>query len=213
MNRSHARTYHVGEIRPSQILTYYGIGAVVDLPSISTIIMGLDSWQEELCTPIAEERLRTYIQHSLGLPVQALKAPPLPDPNQDVGQYDGVPVNIFPRTMVCPKCRLLAPLKSGLFQLKYAPSRPDATRYVHATCTAGKQPTVLPARFVVACENGHLDDFPWLYFVHRGKTCPDPAPSLRLREIGVTGEAMDVLVAKNAKPRAPWPRHLAKRPK
>ena len=79
----------------------------------------------------------------------------------------GVPVAPFPRWMLCPWCRLLAPLSSGLFILKLDPYRPDRRRYVHRTALPGKPPTVVPARFLVACEHGHLDDFPWV-FVHGG---------------------------------------------
>src|SRR6266576_3926942 len=73
----------------------------------------------------------------------------------------GIGVSPFPRWMVCPYCRRLAPLGSGLFKLD-TPYRTDQTRYVHANCTKpGKSPTVVPARFIVACKNGHFDDFPW----------------------------------------------------
>lgn len=103
-----------------------------------------------------------------------------------------MPVAPFPRWMVCSKCRLLAPLKSGLFEPKVYPYRPDRTRYVHNCTTQGKPPTVLPARFLVACPNGHLDDFPWLSFVHRGEgPCPGP---LYMYEVGASGEAADVEV-------------------
>src|SRR5260221_199805 len=102
-------------------------------------------------------------------------------------------VAAFPRWMVCPYCRVLAPLDSGLFQLKVDPFRPDRTGYIHQNCTKpGRPPTALPARFLVACEHGHLDDFPWIYFVHQGQT--ECQARLRLREFGVSGEAADIQV-------------------
>ena len=105
----------------------------------------------------------------------------------------GVPVAPFPRWMLCPYCRLLAPLKSDLFKLKPNPYRPDRTAYVHENCRKpGKPPVALPARFLLACERGHLDDFPWVTFVHRGET--DCRYLLRLREYGISGEAADVEV-------------------
>jgi hypothetical protein len=66
---------------------------------------------------------------------------------------------------------------SGLFELKAEPYRPDRTRFVHANCdrAKGAPPTAVPARFLVACRGGHLDDFPWKYFVHGGSSdCPGP---------------------------------------
>ena len=44
----------------------------------------------------------------------------------------------------------------------------------------------------MACKAGHLADFPWVWFVHRGAV--DCAARLRLREYGVSGEAADVEV-------------------
>jgi hypothetical protein len=50
---------------------------------------------------------------------------------------------------------------------------------------------VVPARFLVACKYGHLDDFPWIYFVHGEIPCK---ARLKLRELGVSGEAADIQV-------------------
>jgi len=70
--------------------------------------------------------------------------------------------------------------------------RPDKACFVHNCTTQGRAPTAVPARFLVACNKGHLDDFPWLEFVHRGPTdCNGP---LKLYEVGASGEASDVEV-------------------
>ena len=47
----------VGEVRPSQLLWTYGPGALIDLPNLSVITMGLDRWDENRCLPIDEGRL------------------------------------------------------------------------------------------------------------------------------------------------------------
>ena len=36
----------VGEVRPSQLLWTYGPGALIDLPNLSVLTMGLDRWDE-----------------------------------------------------------------------------------------------------------------------------------------------------------------------
>lgn len=191
--------YKVGELRPSQILFTYGIGAVVDLPSLSAMVMGLEEWDTSRAIELGEERLLAAVKQRLGSQVKRLLAPPTPpeDTNSasplDEIHRIGIPVAPFPAWMVCPRCRLLAPLQSALFELQANPYRPDRTRYVHKNCPrAQKPPAVIPARFLVACQQGHLDDFPWLYFVHRGNTnCQGP---LRLEEYGVTGAATDIAV-------------------
>ena len=47
----------VGELRPSQILTTFGIGSIVDLPHISVMVMGLEDWPNSDYREITEERL------------------------------------------------------------------------------------------------------------------------------------------------------------
>lgn len=193
------KKYRVGELRPSQILFTYGIGAIVDLPFLSTIVMGLDDWENPYPAMVSEDRLLQTVKAILGAQVARLLAPPeapapvAGPPNPfDESATIGVPVAAFPRWMVCPRCRTLASLDSGLFQLKSDSYRPDKTRYVHVNCPkAAQPPPVVPARFLVACKNGHLDDFPWIRFVHGDVPC---RARLRLRELGVTGEAADIQV-------------------
>ena len=184
----------VGELRPSQLLFSFGVGATVDLPNISAMVMGLDDWDTSNSVKITEERLLGAVRGQLGHQVESLLSPPYPPVSTgfmnpfETGANVGVPVAPFPRWMLCPYCRLLAPLKSDLFTLKPKPFRPDRTSYVHENCRKpGKPPVALPARFLLACERGHLDDFPWVTFVHRGET--NCRFLLRLREYGVSGEA------------------------
>ncbi len=191
----------VGELRPTQMMFTYGVGAMVDLPYLSALVMGLEDWRADpgVAREIHEERLLQAVQWELGRQVQKLLAPPvLPDTSSFPNPFDeaaqvGVPVATFPRWMLCPQCRLLAPLSSGLFELKHDLYHPERSRYVHVNCAkAKKPPTAIPARFLVACESGHLDDFPWVEFVHGGPT--DCGAILRLIEYGPGGEARDLEV-------------------
>ena len=78
--------------------------------------------------------------------------------------------------MRCVKCGLLSPFDAGLFEIKENRFRPERTRFVHKACrgSKGDQPAkdadAVPARFLLACRDGHLDDFPWHYFVHGGNS-------------------------------------------
>ena len=166
----------VGELRPSQLLLTFGVGSIVDLPNMSVMVMGLEDWPIRHATEIGEERLLKSVQDSLGPQVQKLMTPPRGEENSssaanwfDESHQIGVPVAPFPRWMVCPRCRLLAPVSSGLFEPKVMAYRPDKACYVHDCSTQAKAATVVPARFLTACPQGHLDDFPWLDFVHRGE--------------------------------------------
>ncbi len=190
--------HKVGELRPSQILFTFGIGSIADLPNLSVMVMGLDSWDKLDTNLLTEERLLAAVRQEIGSQVQELRTPPFPSASEEAGNpFDpsaqiGIPVAPFPTWMVCPYCRLLAPLESQLFELKVNPYRLNETRYVHKNCRLQKPPTVIPSRFLVACEHGHLDDFPWHYFVHRGVS--DCQGALRFEEYGVTGAATDIMV-------------------
>lgn len=189
----------VGDIRPSQLMFTYGIGAIVDLPKLSVIVTGLEDWpvDPQYVHPIVEDRLLMAVRYKLPEVKQLLAPPVVSNNGLPVDPFDsmagiGVPVATFPRWMVCPRCQLLAPLSSGLFDLDDKPFQPDRTVYRHTNCNKGKKPEAIPARFLVACEKGHLDDFPWLFFAHQGEPCGSPL--LRLIEYGVSGEARDLEV-------------------
>lgn len=186
----------VGELRPSQILFTFGVGAAVDLPRMSVMVMGLNEWPVADQQPVAEERLLGQVRARLGSQVETLRMPPVLEETGPVADFAersrvGVPVSPFPAWAVCPGCRTLAPFDSGLFKLRTDAVSLDKNRWVHENCHVKGTPTVLPARFLVACEDGHFDDFPWHWFVHRGVDCE---PRYKLFETGPSGEAADVLV-------------------
>ncbi len=184
----------VGEVRPSQLLWTYGPGALIDLPSLSVVTLGIDQWEKDRCQPIEEARLLAAVRKVLGSQVESLRMPPFVK-SEIVDKFSaearvGVPVRPFPRWMRCVKCGLLSEFDTGLFEIKENIYRPENTRFVHKACrgSKGDKPAkdadAVPARFLLACRNGHLDDFPWNYFVHNGpSSCTG---SLRFFESGAS---------------------------
>lgn len=181
-------TISVGEIRPSQLLWTYGPGALIDLPNLSVITMGLDQWDVNRCPPIEEARLLEAVRLVLGQQVQRLRMPPvIADENSNPFSAEakiGIPVRPFPRWLRCVRCGLLAEFDSGLFTIIENPYRPDQTHFIHTSCEKGSRSDAVPARFLLACRNGHLDDFPWHWFVHSGST--DCKGTLRFFERGAS---------------------------
>jgi len=184
----------VGEVRPSQLLWTFGPGALIDLPSLSVVTLGLDRWEKERCLPVEEARLLSAVRRVLGPQVDSLRMPPVKK-KENVGKrtaedYIGVPVRPFPRWLRCVKCGLLSEYDIGLFNLKESWNRPELTRFVHKDCKGSKgdlpakDADAVPARFLVACRSGHIDDFPWHYFVHSGSS--DCKGTLRFYESGAS---------------------------
>ena len=88
----------VGEVRPSQLLWTYGPGALIDLPSLSVVTLGIDQWEMDRCQPIAEPRLLAAVRKVLGVQVESLRMPPFQKSELvDRGQRK--------RTSVCPFAR------------------------------------------------------------------------------------------------------------
>lgn len=200
---------NVGSVRPTQLIYTYGVGSAVDLPQFSAMVMGLDDWPAADMKSITEDRLLRVVRHVLGAQVRQLKAAPLREevagPLFRNSSGDGVPVAAFPRWLVCTQCRLLAPIRSGLFEFRADTNRPERSGFIHKNCPRLARAAAIPARFLVACENGHVDDFPWSEYLHGGPTtCPGP---LELRDVGASGEAADVMLMCRAcqkrKPMAP----------
>ena len=170
----------IGEVRPSQLLWTYGPGALIDMPSLSVVTQGIDRWDPDRCSPISEARLLSAVKQRLGPQVESMRMPPVVlTEYTDVWSAEarvGVPVGPFPRWLRCVKCGMLSEYDSGLFKIKESRYRPENTRIVHMSCrgSKGDKPArdadAVPARFLMACRNGHLDDFPWRYYVHGGKT-------------------------------------------
>lgn len=195
----------LGTVRPSQMIHTYGVGSVLELPNFSVVIPGIDGviqhgdpWDTKKArTVIEEERLLEIVRdpRRLGPTVAALRAPVRLDPPQgrpnDIGKHDwaGTWTLPFPRWMRCPACYRLSRYDDA-FDLVHDNTRlPHEARYVHTNCVKVSKPTVTPARFVLACVDGHLDDFPWGPWAHRktGYTCPvnpNPASNLALLDTG-----------------------------
>ncbi|SEF58192.1 protein of unknown function [Thermomonospora echinospora] len=195
-------TIRVGELRPNQLLHTYGVGAVADLPNLSVILMGLDFWDLAQARILTEDRLLAAVRRKLGPQVETLRTPPYtPEEGNDVfGDWTrvGVPVAAFPRYLRCTdgRCNRLASIDSRLFDLVPSAYSPDKVRYVHGCRGNGnRRPLAVPARFVLACTtDGHLDDFPWSYYVHRGHVPEGGDHTLQLVERGTSGEAANVFV-------------------
>ena len=186
----------LGELRPSQFIFTFGVGALLDLPKLSVMILGLQNWDVRYSHEIHEDRLLAALQRRLGRQVSRLLLPPIPPDDQQnnpAAPPIGVPVVPFPRWLRCPACQSMATIESGLFQLIQDQYHPDRTRYVHQTCTKAKVPTALPVRFLLACRDGHLTDFPWIDFVHSGKSICKPA-RLSMFEFGPSGDVLDIMI-------------------
>ncbi|PAU69283.1 hypothetical protein B1400_1024 [Bifidobacterium italicum] len=188
----------VGGARGTTLLYTYGPGAIMDMPHFTVMPMGLDDWQRIWArrngVPTVEaQRLLENVQLMLGPHVTELRPFPWqPNPDGKARQGDdlGVPARIFPQWLRCTGCDLLAPVST--FADGYTntnPYRPDRAEFVHKNCRGRsgrkklKNQVCVSARYLLVCENGHMDEFPYDWWVHKGEPCPEAEhPQLRMRE-------------------------------
>ncbi len=189
----------VGSARPSSLLYTYGPGSIIDLPHFTIMPTGLDEWdriwqrRDGLPPTIHAPRLLETVRLMLGRQVKELR--PFPwQPTMAAysreGADLGVPARVFPQWMRCTGCDRLAPISVFLPGYKNThPYRPDEAVFEHVNCRGRlgrskphREPTV-PARYLIACPNGHLDEFPYSWWVHHGQPCTEAQiPILRMVE-------------------------------
>mgnify|MGYP000895987012 FL=1 len=191
----------VGSSRPTTLLYTYGPGAVIDLPHFTIMPTGLDDWEriwrrrDAAPATIHAPRLLEAVQIMLGRQVGELRRfpwqPPRPGVRRD-GDDLGVPALVFPQWLRCTGCDLLALLSRFVNGYKNDhPFRPDQAIFEHIDCPGrsargngprgsknanrrkGKRRSpCVPARYLIVCPNGHLDEFPYDWWVHEGTQCP-----------------------------------------
>lgn len=178
----------IGGVRPSQIMYSYGVGATVDLPNFTVIVAGLEDWNENAQTVIKEDRLLAAIRldKHVGPQVAQLRGAPWEPETRspfDTWAFTGLPVIPFPRWLRCSRCNLLSTVDSRTFVLEVPIGKPHKAQYVHKCTNQGKPPVAVPARFVIACPDGHLDEFPWIEYCHKDQACTGQ-PLLEVFDVG-----------------------------
>ncbi len=171
-------TVRAGEMRPSQAVTQSGPGSLIDLPTLSMIVAGIDSWNESTARRVDEPRLAKKLR------VDTFREPPYYRFADGLG---GIPARLFPRFLACPRCNRLALHTSFEFE-------PRAARHLckSPSCSGGGKAIAYPARYMVACARGHLADFPWHPYIHGpGSTCSE---ELSLEDTGRTGAITDIWI-------------------
>lgn len=178
----------LGSVRRSQLVSSFGIGAIVDLEKGSFMPMGLEDWERVNSLPalrIGEERLQSMlgVSHFRVGPIKEQLAG-----SMQVRARSAAPAVRFPEWHECPKCHRIG-REGSPFELADDGARLRCTAHGNRTTFTN------PVRFVVACRKGHLSDFPWEWWAHRGRregVCQ--RPSLRLGSHGQSASLTDLFV-------------------
>ncbi len=160
-------------VRAAQAVLQYGVGAMVDFPDQTLVTAAPEYWSGT--TKIFDDRFAK----ALGV------------------DYFAMPTDIsyarFPEWYFCPKCRKFQPLSKWIkdYQKKAKDKQlqRDYNMVESLQCPDCKQDLVV-ARIVTVCEKGHLNDFPWVKWVHaRSKmpVCGNPVLRFKTGASGTEG--------------------------
>jgi hypothetical protein len=186
--------------RQSQLVSTFGPGSMVDLPTRSVIIAGLDDWHMPANSfrSISEPRLIARLEKLLRAqgrlgPTQhlSLRTPPLDDGNAN-GRPASVPAPVFPTWFVCDRAELAPAGQPAARRRRLVHWRELDTRGRRKfTFDDGTSCSVTPIRFVGACQQGHMQDIEWRRVVHGASVCQEP---MWLEERGTSADPADTTI-------------------
>ena len=160
-------------VRAAQAVLQYGVGAMVDFAD-QTLVTGAPETWERFAKKYDDRFSRALGVDYFALPIQ-------------------ISYERFPEWYFCPKCRRFQTLRQWISEYKRNTRERikewDPSMTYHMQCPTCHQDLVV-ARIVTVCENGHLNDFPWIQWVHvksNKPVCPHPALMFKTGASGTEG--------------------------
>jgi hypothetical protein len=99
-----------------------------------------------------------------GIEIAGFRLPPVLSDRDLQATRDRLVAAEFPHWHQCPRCDRIGHSR------QWGKRPGSAARYCQF-CTQGRDVHVVPVRFVMACERGHLEDFPWHRWVGHKESC------------------------------------------
>jgi Domain of unknown function (DUF1998) len=184
--------------RESQLVSTFGPGAMVDLPTRSVVIGGLELWDmwpnsfETISEARLSERLERLLKDQGRFPEDkslSLRSPPISE-GAAGREPAGVSSPCFPRWFVSERAES-GPTPSDRRRRLVRWEDLDIKGRRKFVFDDGKKIAVTPIRFVCACEKGHLQDISWRWVVHGTTQCLEP---MWIEEKGTSADPADTMV-------------------
>ena len=145
-------------VRASQAVLQYGVGAMVDFRDRTLMTAAPEYWGGSV-SRIRDERLEKILH------VDYFGKPGDKD---DVKFAEGISYVRFPEWYFCPSCRRFKPIGEWVTEYRAkSPKKAEEDPHMIQTMKCPKcfQELVV-ARIITAFQEGHIDDFPWVKWVH-----------------------------------------------
>lgn len=171
-------------IRQSQLISPWGVGQMINFPKDeSLMVTGLDMWEDKfrMISEIDEFKIvEDRLAKRLG--VKDFRLPPdFRDPAAGVTNPSlKIPFVRFPRWHYCTYCGHMD--KISIYD-SHKPTCPGVSFNSGRSCSdilENRRQKLIPVRFIAICKYGHIQDFPFMEWVHNS-SIPEGRHSLRLR--------------------------------
>jgi hypothetical protein len=171
-------------IRRSQLISPWGVGQMINFPKDeSLMVAGLDLWEDRFRSlsnleefKVTEERLAKR------LGVRDFRLPPdFRDPGPGVTNPSiKIPFVRFPKWHYCTRCGHMEEVSIFHSQKPTCSGVSFGSGRSCSDIPSNKRQRLIPVRFIAICPQGHIQDFPFMEWVH-GFTPSEGYHQLRLR--------------------------------
>jgi hypothetical protein len=178
------------QLRQSSLILGTGPGALTVLQDGSTVIIpGIDAWyvtRKFPMTPKIPDDVKIHdalLEKNLG--VQFFVVPPAQGISEE-SDTDYLHASLFPSWLICYSCKALIKV-----------NEPNRIKCPRCSKLGRMSQKMVQTNFVIACEDGHLDEFPWNEWVHRGARNVCPNPELIFKANGVVQLSSQQIICKS----------------
>lgn len=150
------QTHPEFNLRRSQLISPFGTGALVDINNETIMLADSEYWDYSNSNKIHDVRLEQAM-NAVGF---------IEPPVSDQGTIKG---KIFPQWYYSPQSREMLPISEWRKMIPRQRRRNDTDKFNRRPYDP-RSPHVelIPARIICVCGNGHVQDFPWLDWPHKG---------------------------------------------
>jgi len=174
-----------GKLRKSQLLTSFGVGAIVEINDQSLMGMDISRWSPSI-TKNKKYRISPIPRLEKMLKKSFFISPPTAPSEiwKDASQTASIPYHRFPKWLECRKCNSLRNYQSQRF-----------TAYKDLSCLkcGANSKFLSPIRFIYSGDNGYLDDISWDFLLHVGETSGCRENHLTKKTLGGRGGGLSAI--------------------
>lgn len=162
----------VGDIRKTQLITTFGVGSIVDFKDDTVIIASTDDWDYNP-NDIEEVENRKIFNENLSVITNAeyFLMPRTTQSTNSFSKGKNITSYVFPEKLHCSRCGNIYDFRE--LDIKNRHRCPQCRNNLNAS------------RFIVVCAHGHMDDFPYDWWIHSGKPCPSGSKSPRIKMVNI----------------------------